>query len=140
MKLRNRDIEDFDKIADEDLTGLEQAGQKEFVNKIKANRKKAAKAMKVFAKDLGNEAKETRDASKILVKFLADGSVTPEEEQELKTQVYDLFKMVGIGIPFFMIPGSSLLLPFLIKISAKYGINILPTSFDHSKDETDEEI
>ncbi len=135
MKSRNKNIEDFDNIADEDLTSLEQAGQREFVNRLKANRKKAAKAMKVFAKDLGNEAKETREASKILVKFLADGSVTPEEEKELKTQIYDLFKMVGIGIPFFMIPGSSLLLPFLIKISAKYGVNLLPTSFDHSKEE-----
>jgi len=135
VKSRNKNIEDFDNIADEDLTSLEQAGQREFVNRLKANRKKAAKAMKVFAKDLGNEAKETREASKILVKFLADGSVTPEEEKELKTQIYDLFKMVGIGIPFFMIPGSSLLLPFLIKISAKYGVNLLPTSFDHSKEE-----
>lgn len=135
MKLRKKDSEYFDKIADEDLTGLELAGQKDFVNKLKANRKKAAKAMKVFAKDLGNEAKETREASKILVKFLADGSVTPEEEKELKTQVYDIFKMVGIGIPFFMIPGSTLLLPFLIKVSSKYGINILPTSFDHSNEE-----
>lgn len=140
MKSSNKDIEDFEKIADEDLTSLEQAGQKEFVNKLKSNRKKAAKALKVFAKDLGNEAKETRKASKILVKFIAEGKVSKEEEKELKTQVYDLFKMVGIGIPFFMIPGSSLLLPFLIKISLKYGVNILPTSFDHSKDEEDEEV
>jgi hypothetical protein len=135
VKSRKSHIEDFEKIVDEDLTSLEQAGQKEFVNKLKANRKKAAKALKVFAKDLGNEAKETKEASKILVKFIAEGKVSPEEEKELKTQVYDLFKMVGIGIPFFMIPGSSLLLPFLIKISSKYGINILPTSFNHKNEE-----
>lgn len=135
MKTNKTDIEDFDKIADEDLTSLELAGQKEFVNKLKSNRKKAAKALKVFAKDLTNEAKETKKASKILVKFIAEGKVSPEEEKELKTQIYDLFKMVGIGIPFFMIPGSTLLLPFLIKISTKYGVNILPSSFDHSKEE-----
>jgi hypothetical protein len=135
VKPRNKDIEDFEKLNDEDLVILENDESKEFIKKIKANRKKAAKAMKVFAKDLGNEAKETRQASKILVKFLAEGQVTKEEEKELKTQVYDLFKMVGIGIPFFMIPGSSLLLPFLIKISAKYGVNILPTSFNHKNEE-----
>lgn len=126
-------------IHDEDLSQLDDLGQKEFVKKIRENRKKATKALKVFAQDLGNEAKETKEASKILVKFLMEGSVSPEEEKELKTQVYDLFKMVGIGIPFFMIPGSSLLLPFLIKVSSRYGVNLLPTSFDHSKDKNKEE-
>ncbi len=135
MKSRKKEIVDLEKLNDEDLIILDNDESREFIRKIKANRKKAAKAMKVFAKDLGNEAKETRQASKILIKFLADGQVTKEEEKELKTQVYDLFKMVGIGIPFFMIPGSTLLLPFLIKISSKYGVNILPTSFDHSKEE-----
>jgi hypothetical protein len=132
-------IEDFEKLNDEDFKGLELAGQNEFVSKLKSNRKKAAKAMKVFAKGLGNEAKETREASKILVKFLAEGKVSPEEEKELKTQVYDLFKMVGIGIPFFMIPGSSLLLPFLIRISSRYGVNLLPTSFTNKEEEEEEE-
>ncbi len=122
-------------IRDEDLTILEELGQNEFAKKIKANRKKATKAMKTFAKDLGNEAKETREASKILVKFLMEGTISPEEEKELKTQVYDLFKMAGIGIPFFLIPGSSLLLPFLIKVASRYGVNLLPTSFDHSNQE-----
>lgn len=135
-KFHDKDIKAID---DEDLTQLEELGQREFVQKIKANRKKATQAMKTFAKDLGNEAKETREASKILVKFLMEGSVSPEEEKELKTQVYDLFKMAGIGIPFFLIPGSSLLLPFLIKVASRYGVNLLPTSFDHSKDKTEEE-
>lgn len=122
-------------IHDDDLTLLEELGQREFVQKLKDNRKKATKAMKVFAQDLGNEAKETKEASKILMKFLLEGTVTPEEEKELKTQVYDLFKMAGIGIPFFLIPGSTLLLPFLIKVASRYGVNILPTSFDHSEEE-----
>ena len=135
MNTEDEHIDDLDHIDDEDLKSFELAGQNEFVNKLKSNRKKAAKAMKVFAKGLGNEAKETKEASKILVKFLAEGKVSPEEEKELKTQVYDLFKMVGIGIPFFMIPGSSLLLPFLIKISSRYGVNLLPTSFTKTKDE-----
>lgn len=137
--MKNDAPEDHKLIKDEDLTTLDELGQREFVKKIKENRKKATKALKVFAQDLGNEAKETRHASKILMKFLMEGSVSPEEEKELKTQVYDLFKMVGIGIPFFMIPGSSLLLPFLIKVSSRYGVNLLPTSFDHSKDKKEEE-
>ncbi|CAG5078044.1 LETM1 domain-containing protein [Parvicella tangerina] len=129
-----RDIEQK-VIHDEDLNSLEELGQIEFAKKLKDNRIKAQKAMKTFARDLGNEAKETREASKILVKFLMDGKISPEEEKELKTQVYDLFKMAGIGIPFFLIPGSSLLLPFLIKVASRYGVNLLPTSFDHRNDE-----
>jgi hypothetical protein len=132
------DIERLKKIEDEDLTILENEESKDFIKKIKANRKKSAKAIKVFAKNLGTEAKETGKASKILMKFLVNGKVTEEEEKELKIQVYDLFKIAGIGIPFFMIPGASLLLPFLLKISSKYGINILPTSFDDTKDEEEE--
>ncbi len=126
---------DSEHIDDEDLSLLEHADDKEFVSKLKANRQKVAKAMKVFAKDLGNEAKETKEASKILMKFLVEGEISKEEEKELKTQVYDIFKMVGIGIPFFMIPGSTILLPFLIKVSSKYGVNLLPTSFTHEKEE-----
>lgn len=126
------------KIDDEDLSILENEESKEFIKQIKANRKKSAKAIKVFAKNLGTEAKETGEASKILMKFLVQGNVTKEEEQELKVQVYDLFKMAGIGIPFFIIPGASLLLPFLLKISSKYGLNILPTSFDDTKNEEEE--
>lgn len=129
-----RDIEQK-VIRDEDLTSFEELGQIEFAKKLKDNRIKAQKAMRTFAKDLSNEAKETREASKILVKFLMDGKISPEEEKELRTQVYDIFKMAGIGIPFFLIPGSSLLLPFLIKVANRYGVNLLPTSFDHRKDE-----
>lgn len=126
---------DLNALRDEDLAHLEELGEREFVQKIRANRKKVTKVLIVFAKDLGNEAKETGHASKILVKFLMEGSVSADEEKLLKTQVYDLFKMAGIGIPFFLIPGSSLLLPFLIKVASRYGVNLIPSAFDHSKDE-----
>jgi len=36
---------------------------------------------------------------------------------------------MGIGIPFVLIPGASLLLPLVAKISKKYKINIFPSSF-----------
>lgn len=134
MSSELRDIEEK-VIRDEDLASFEELGQIEFAQKIKENRKKAQKALKTFAKDLGNEAKETREASKILMKFLIDGKITPEEEKELRTQIYDIFKMAGIGIPFMLIPGSTLLLPFLIKVANRYGVNLIPSSFDHSNDE-----
>ena len=85
--------------------------------------------MKNFVSKMGTEAKETHEASKVVVKFLKEGKVSKEEEHELKTQIYDLFKMAGIGIPFMLIPGSTLLMPFLIKLAKKKGINLLPFRF-----------
>jgi hypothetical protein len=127
----------FDQIKDEDFAMLEEHGQKDFVGYLKKNRKKTAVAISTFAKNMSSEAKETKEASMLIVKFMKDGKISPEEEKELRTQVYDLFKMVGIGIPFFMIPGSSLLLPFLIKVSKRFGVNLLPSSFN--KDEENKE-
>ena len=61
--------------------------------------------------------------------------MSKEDEKELKLQVYDLLKIMGIGVPFVMIPGSSLLIPFLMKIAEKKGIDILPSSFSNKNPE-----
>lgn len=130
--------EEFDRIKDEDFAVLEEHGQKDFVGYLKKNRKKTAVAISTFAKNMSSEAKETKEASMLVVKFMKEGKISAEEEKELRTQVYDLFKMVGIGIPFFMIPGSTLLLPFMIKVSKRFGINLLPSSF--TKEEQEDKI
>ncbi len=129
--------DEFDRIPDEDFAFLEERGQSDFVKYLKSNRKKTSKALYRFAKDFGNEAKETKEASLLVVKFLKEGKISPDEEKELRTQVYDLFKMMGIGIPFVLIPGSTLLLPFLIRVSKRFGINLLPTSFTHENESAD---
>ena len=101
----------------------------EFSEKLKVHSNKATEVMKNFVSKMGTEAKETHEASKVVAKFLKEGKVSKEEEHELKTQIYDLFKMAGIGIPFMLIPGSTLLMPFLIKLANKKGINLLPSAF-----------
>lgn len=45
--------------------------------------------------------------------------------------------MAGIGICFMLIPGSTLLLPFLIKLGNKRGINLLPSAFKTEENDTD---
>jgi hypothetical protein len=111
----------------------------EFAKKLKDNKEKATVAFKGFIHNIGTEAKETKEASKVVVKFLKEGKVTKEEEKELKTQVYDLLKMMGIGVPFFLIPGSTLLLPFLIKLADKKGISLLPSAFNKKEESEDSE-
>jgi len=116
-----------------DFSFFESKGRKEFADKLKLNSKKSSKAIRLFFLNLHSEAKETRDASKIIVKYVRHGKLSKEDEKELKLQVYDLLKIMGIGVPFVMIPGSSLLIPFLMKIAEKRGINILPSSFSKNE-------
>ena len=56
---------------------------------------------------------------------MVDGKITSQEEKLFKQQLYDVLKAMGIGIPFVLIPGASVLLPLVIKISRKYNIEIV---------------
>ncbi len=127
-----------DKIEELDFTYFEGKETIEFLDKLKGHQTKVTIAFKGFVAKMGTEAKETKEASKVVVKFLREGKVTKEEEHELRTQVYDLLKMLGIGIPFFMIPGSTILLPFLIKVAEKKGVNLLPTAFTNIEEDQKE--
>ena len=127
-----------DKFWDIDFSFFEKRGRKEFADKLKSNSEKSTKAIKHFIGNLNEEAKETQHASKVLVKYLKEGKVSEEEEKELKTQVYDLLKMMGIGVPFVMIPGSSLLIPFLVKVAEKHGVNLLPSAFNKENEGKDD--
>ena len=117
-----------------DVSLLEKDGKTEFSKKIILHKEKTSKAFHEFVLNVKTEASETQVASKILVKYIKEGNVSKEEEKELRTQVYDLLKVMGIGVPFALIPGASLLLPFLLKIAQKKGINLLPTAFNDSKE------
>ena len=117
-----------------DVSILETNGKTEFSEKIKIHKEKTTKAFQDLVINIKTEVSETKVASQILVKYLKEGTVTKEEEKELRIQVYDLLKVLGIGIPFALIPGASLLLPFLIKIAQKKGMQILPTAFNEDKD------
>lgn len=128
--------EENDKREEVDFRYFETKETREFSEKLKTHGTKATEVMKNFVSKMGTEAKETHEASKIIVKFLKEGKVSKEEEHELKTQIYDLFKIAGIGIPFMLIPGSALLMPFLIKLANKRGIDLLPSAFKKEEEDT----
>jgi len=85
--------------------------------------------LKVFGHQLSEQGKETEVAAKILQKHIKGEEVTPEEDVLLKQNFYDTLKIAGIGIPFVLIPGASILLPALIVIAKKHNINLLPSAF-----------
>jgi len=117
-----------------DFSFFDKKGYKNFGAKMKLNSEKYSKAFRYFLKNLSNEAKETKKASLLIVKFLKNGSLTKDEEKELKLQFYDLLKIMGVGVPFFMIPGSTILIPFIMKLAEKAGIDIIPSSFKKKED------
>jgi uncharacterized membrane protein YukC len=91
--------------------------------------KKIEHALKDFAHKMGTEAEETREATAILRKHLGGHELTAEEKKKLREQTYDILKGVGIGLPFMLIPGASIILPLIIAVAKKHGINLMPSSF-----------
>ena len=90
--------------------------------------------IKLFAEKLANEAKETREATQIITKHLKGEEVTEEEDKALRSQFYDVLKMAGLGIPFALVPGASVLVPLLVTFAKKNNVNLLPSSFQEKQE------
>ena len=119
------------------LSFFEMNGKTEFAFILKNNKKKATKALNDFLVGVKNEATDTKEASRIIIKFVALQKITKEEEKHLKIQVYDVFKILGIGVPFMLIPGATILIPFILKAAEKKGINLYPSNFNGKDIEKD---
>lgn len=115
-----------------DLSELNFGGKSEFARVLVKNKSKISKALNIFFKGVKNEASDTKETSRIIVKFVANQKIGKEEEKHLKKQVYDMFKILGIGIPFMLIPGAAILIPLLLKAAEKRGIDLLPSNFKAS--------
>ena len=72
----------------------------------------------------------TREAGAVVRKYMKEGKITPEEEHILKSQLVDSLKVVGVVVPFVLIPGASILIPILIKVAARHNIELLPAAFN----------
>ena len=81
--------------------------------------------IKSVGKAFKRESKETKIASKILLKMLRGKKVTPEEIQFLKGQSVDLGKALAL-IGLQAIPGSSFAIIVIEKVAQKYGFTLFP--------------
>lgn len=106
--------------------------QKDLIKKNEEKNDRVSIIYKKVIEGLKTETLETKQATLIAVKYISKGSITKEEETELREQVFDILKALGIGIPFALIPGASILIPVLIKIAQKKGINLLPSAFSEN--------
>ena len=76
-----------------------------------------------------NEKEETKELAQLLKKYVEQqGSLSSEETKKVKDQFSDILKMAGLSIPIMM-PFSFVIIPLIMKLGQKVGVNILPTSF-----------
>ncbi len=83
-----------------------------------------------FLQGLKTEYHDDKEAAVVIQKYLKGEKISPEEDHVLKTQLTDSLKMLGIVIPFVLIPGASILMPILLKVAAKHNIELLPSVFN----------
>ena len=112
-----------------DASIFEHNSTKEFSSFLKNNKEKTVKAFVFFVDGIKSEATDSKETRRIIYKSVTKEKITKEEELHLKTRVYDIFKKVGIGIPFMLIPGAVLLIPFILKVADKRGIDLYPANF-----------
>ena len=84
------------------------------------------KEFKIFIKKYKEHLEETGEAKDILIKYLSGENISKQEIQIVKDQSIEIIKSMGIGIPTILLPGGLALLAFIIWLSKKYKMDILP--------------
>lgn len=87
-----------------------------------------------FLKGLKGEGHADKEAAIIIGNYIRHGKISEEEEHIVKVQLMDSFKIIGIGVPFVLIPGASILMPILIKVAGKHNIELMPSAFIATED------
>jgi hypothetical protein len=86
-----------------------------------------------FLVKLKKEGDETSEAAIILSRYVKGEKISKEDADKFRNQMIDVIKILGIGIPFVIVPGSTLLLPIVVSVAKKYNIDIFPSSFTENK-------
>lgn len=87
----------------------------------------SAEQSKKFLSILKKEYNDTKDLIPIFRKYMRTKSLTQKERETIVTQLRDIAKIMGLGaIAIAPIPGSEFLIPPIISLGRKYGVNLLP--------------
>jgi hypothetical protein len=84
------------------------------------------KEFNTFINNFKEHLEKNDEAKDILIKYITGKEVSQKEIDFMKNQSIELIKSLGIGIPTILIPGGVALLAFIIWLSKRYKINILP--------------
>lgn len=82
-----------------------------------------------FLSMVSKEYRDTKNLLPIIKKYAKTRNLSQEERKIVLNQLKDIAKVMGLGtIAFAPIPGSEFLIPPIIALGKKYGINVLPES------------
>ena len=107
---------------------LEEAALDNITAWFKERGAKGKKLMKKFLVGLKQELEETKEGIEILRKIADGEDVTTAETEFVKDQAKDLAKGTVLLAVFFL-PGGKLWTPGLMKIAAKFGVDMKPSAF-----------
>jgi hypothetical protein len=103
------------------------------------NKKKFKEKLHDFLASANHEIVKTKEAGLIIIKHQVSGEkLSKEEKRFIKEQTYDVLKSIGIIVPFALLPGASVLIPIIVSVAKKRGIDILPSSFNGTVTKQDE--
>ncbi len=85
------------------------------------------KEFRTFINKFKEHLEKNDEAKDILFKYISNKEVSQEEIDFMKSQSIELIKSLGIGIPTILIPGGLALLAFIIWLSKRFKIDILPS-------------
>lgn len=88
---------------------------------------KKEKEFHIFINKFKEHLEKNDEAKDILVKYITGKEVSQKEIDFMKDQSIELIKSLGIGIPTILIPGGLALLAFIIWLSKRFRIDILPS-------------
>ena len=90
---------------------------------------KGENALKDFWHKTKQEVSETKQAEKIFIRYVEGQPISPGEKDAMKQQSLDILKIIFIGVPLAILPGFSIVMIVLVKLSQKYNFNIFPSAF-----------
>jgi hypothetical protein len=85
------------------------------------------KEFRIFIKKFKDHLEKNDEAKDILLRYITGKEVSEKELEFMKFQSIELIKSLGIGIPTILIPGGLALLAFIIFLSKRFKIDILPS-------------
>lgn len=90
----------------------------------------------VIKRGLEIETQETKVMLNIYHQY-TQGKASKDEMRQANRQFVNLIRGLGLGV-LTILPFSPITIPAIVKLGHKFGINVLPSSFDFSKPEAEE--
>lgn len=89
-----------------------------------------------YATGIKSEARETKDAFAILVRYMKREPITVAQKRQFSKQMIDLLRGSGVILPFMLIPlpfVGTILLVIVEQLMLSQNIKILPSAFYQEK-------